>query len=69
MIVFTIIHQKVILLIQMFTKLYNLCLKQERVNSLCDNNSMKGFNTNNTIKPTEILCKLAEVKMLWLKTK
>ena len=45
----------------MFTKLYNLCLKQEQVNSLCDNNSMKGLNTYNTIKPTEILCKLAEV--------
>ena len=45
----------------MFTKLYNLCLKQEQVDSLCDNNSMKRFNTNNTTKPTEILCKLAEV--------
>ena len=45
----------------MFTKLYNLCFKQKQVNSLCDNNSMKGLDTNNIIKPTEILCKFAEV--------
>ena len=45
-------------------KAIQFMLKTRTTDSLCDNDSMKGLNTNNMIKPTQILCKFVEVQIL-----